>query len=153
MLVPSSAGEGMNAALSTIYCILSILLRYFQVFPSVFDFVFVFVYMYLCLYVSTIYTTSSSDYFQLDIKIKFITLYFIFVPSLILRTIIGRLSTLSLNKSPIKLTPMISALHLLLDVCWGSLPFPTGRLSKTFNHYNDWSKVDFLKSFHSYNHL
>ena len=132
MLVPSSAGEGMNAALSTIYCILSILLRYFQVFTSVF--VFVFVYMYLCLYVSTIYITSSSDYFQLDIKIKFITLYFIFVPSLILRTIIGRLSTLSLNKSPIELTPMISALHLLLDVCWGSLPFPTGRLSKTFNH-------------------
>ena len=149
MLVPSSSGEGMNAALSTIYCILSILLRYFQVFTSV----FVFVYMYLCLYVSTIYTTSSSDYFQLDIKIKFITLYFIFVPSLILRTIFGRLSMLSLNKSPIKLTPMISALHLLLDVCWGSLPFPTGRLSKTFNHYNDWSKVDFLKSFHSYNHL
>jgi len=39
VLVPSSSGEGMNAALSTIYCILSILLRYFQL--SIFFWMFV----------------------------------------------------------------------------------------------------------------
>ena len=38
--VATSAGEEVNAALSTIYCILHILLRYFQVLT--FEFVFVF---------------------------------------------------------------------------------------------------------------
>ena len=128
VLVPSSAGEEMNAALSTIYCILHILLRYFQVLQLSLH-LHLYLYLHRKLYMNT--------YFL-----------FIFVPSLILMTIFGELSTrndwffIIYNSDDNNLFPhlldviitvkMISALHLLLDVCRGSLPIPSGGLSQTF---------------------